>query len=411
MLKEDDVQLLPPQVLLALQFRTFSEPLLPNLKSLELRDITDDSISFIPLFLSTRITSILLGFELELGSELPKAVIASLVTSLPTLCPNLQRIGLHYTPRDPMITAAISEMFLATDRNTLQRFHVDSPLADEVREVICKLPNLRGLWLVIDGPAPLPTLVLPNLTAINIEYDDDRSWLQGFRGATLGKLTSVTFRSGSHSIGDILEAFKSVALTTSIPATLSKFEFHTSRPWRPNCRSLLLFTRLKKLDIGFPCGRDCSSTIDDDILTDLARAIPKLKNLRLGAAPCNTPASVTFKGLAALTYHCPRLSKLRIHFRVANFDPAESPLPQGDCALTDLEVGGISVPGGSTSMVALTLLRIFPRLHSISYTNPGWAMVAHAINVTEEFSDDSGEGSWVFTPRSKIDGAPPRSHT
>lgn len=48
---------------------------------------------------------------------------------------------------------------------------------------------------------------------MNIEYDRDHGWLQGFRGATLGKLVTVGFYCGSRSTGDFLETFEDVALT------------------------------------------------------------------------------------------------------------------------------------------------------------------------------------------------------
>jgi len=281
-----------------------------------------------------------------------------------------------------MITAAVSEMLLATNQNTLQRFHVDSPLTEEANKVIHKLPSLRDLWVVIDGPGSLPTLALPDLATIDVEYNDDHRWLQGFRGATFGKLTSVTFRSDSSSIGDFLEAFESVALTTSIMATLTEFQFCTSSQWRPNCRSLLPFTQLKKLDIMFSCIHDCSSTIDDNIVTDLARAMPKPEILRFGEAPCKIPTGVTAKGLAALAHYCLHLALLCIHFQVASLDSPEIPqvasggestMPREDCALTILEVGEIYVPEGSRSTVSLALLRIFPRLNYIKYASPGWA--------------------------------------
>ena len=46
-------------------FRVFCEPLLPNLKSLKLTNVAEDLVPFIPLFVSPRITSIYLAFELD----------------------------------------------------------------------------------------------------------------------------------------------------------------------------------------------------------------------------------------------------------------------------------------------------------------------------------------------------------
>ena len=414
--QEHGSQLPPSQALLVLQFRPFGEPLLPNLKSLILMDVTENLVPFIPLFLSPRITSIELGFKLNF----PDVVAASVVATFPTVCPNLQRISLHPIPRDPMIATAISEMLLVTNRNTLQQLEVYTPLTEEASKVICKLPNLRKLRLGIYGSDPLPTLVLPNLARIHVEYDDGHGWLQGFRGATLGELTSVAFYSVSHSIGDFLEAFESVALTTSIPATLSKFTFHTLRGWRPNYRSLLPFTQLKQLIVRFSCARGCSSMIDDHTITELARAMPKLEFLRFGNLPCKTPTGVTAKGLTALAYHCPRLSSLCVHFQVAGLDPSEIPqatscgeptILREDCALTCLQVGNIYVPEKSTLMVALTLLRIFPRLDDIMYIDQGWEKVADAISASKKLVDHSSKKHPFDAPRRNVDDTPFRSHS
>ena len=54
-----------------------------------------------------------------------------------------------------MITAAVSEMLLVTDRNSPQQFDVDSPLTEEATKVIYKLPRLRKLRMVINGPGSL----------------------------------------------------------------------------------------------------------------------------------------------------------------------------------------------------------------------------------------------------------------
>ena len=224
--------------------------------------------------------------------------------------------------------------------------------------------------MIIEGPTPLPTVVFPNL----VEYDHDIDWLQGFRGAVLGKLASVTFRPGFRSTCDFLEAFESVALTTSVTATISKFRFYTSHPWGPNYRSLLPFTQLTELIIESPCGGVCSASVDDDIIATLARATPKLETLQLDGPPCREiPTGVTAEGLADLAHRCPDLSVLRIHFQGASLStppvvggmaPNTGPgAPQRDCAVKEVEVGFIPVVEESVTIVALNLARISPASH------------------------------------------------
>jgi len=381
-----------------LELHATKEPFFPNMRALELFPISK-SVPFIPLFLSPRTTNISIGF---FEPDFCKEMVASMITALPTLCPNLQDISLHPLPRYPIITAAVSAMLLASNRDTLQCFCVGSPLTEEAREVVYTHPNLRRLLTVITRDTSLPTVFLPNLTELCIEYGHDHRWLQGFRGATLGKLTLVGFYPKHKPIGDSLKAFESVALAASIQDSLSQFCLRTSYSWNPNYSSLLPFTRLTLLVIVFSCDDGCSSTVDDNIITDLARAMPKLKTLELGDEPCREiRTGVTVKGLTALAHHCLDLSTLRIHFQVASLSAppaisgltpnAEFTIQRRDCALTDLEVGEIPAPEESVLAVALTLAHIFPRIESIRSGDYNWEKVVEAICASRETINNSSE--------------------
>ena len=309
-------------------------------------------------------------------------MIASMVSRFSTLCPDLECITIYTLPRHPVITEAVSEMVLACNRDTLREFYVDSPLTKEAREFVYRLLNLVDLLAIIQGPTSLPAVALPNLTTIYVEYDDDLNWLQGFRGATLEKLDSAIFCSESNHIGDFLGAFENFAFTTSSQNTLSKLRFHTSRSWNPNYSSLLSFIQLKEVEIQFSCGWSCSSRVDDDIIMNLARAMPKLEILQLGGTPCDSRTGITVNGLIGLAHRSPHLSKLRVHFQATSLVEAatgaavlppsdgEPVVLQEDCPLTNLEVGGIPIPMQSGLSVALVLLQIFPRILNIEYTNP-----------------------------------------
>jgi len=93
-------------------------------------------------------------------------------------------------------------------------FRMDSPLTEEAREAVFQLPKLSHLWVVIQGHTPLPPVALPHLITIDLEYDDHFCWLQGFRGTMVEKLEVIYFISQSERIGDFLEEYKNVALTT-----------------------------------------------------------------------------------------------------------------------------------------------------------------------------------------------------
>jgi len=178
-------------ILLTLQLRTANEPFLPRLKTFECEEVTVEFIPFIPLFLSPKTVVITVRF----AEDSPTVAVASTISRFPVLCPDLAYVTLKGIPRDPVIIDAVSEMLLACNRDSLEAFCVDTPLTEEAREVVYQLPRLIGMWVVIEGSTSLPTVTLPNLTSIDIEYGDDLNWLQGFRGARLEKLESVTFHS------------------------------------------------------------------------------------------------------------------------------------------------------------------------------------------------------------------------
>jgi len=100
--------------------------------------------------------------------------------------------------------------------------------------------------------------------------------------------------------------------------------------------------------------------------------MPKLEILRLGETPCSALTDVTLKGLVALACHCVQLSELRIHLQAGKLVEAatstEPPrptenaavIPRTNCALTNLQVGEAPIRRRVASVVALTLLQVFP---------------------------------------------------
>ena len=140
--------ILSSEVFAVLRFCAIDEPLFPNLTNLYLCHTVGEFVPFVPSFLSPRTTSISIAFT---EYKPPKVVfVASMLTAFPTLCPNLQTIRLHSLPRDTIITAAVSEFLLTTNRGALREFYADSPLTEEAREVIYTLPNLCGLLVVVE---------------------------------------------------------------------------------------------------------------------------------------------------------------------------------------------------------------------------------------------------------------------
>ena len=377
---------LSSEVYSVMQLHAANEPLLPNLTTLHLWRIKESFIPFVHLLFSPTITSISLG---SLASHLPTSVVASVIANLSTSCPNLQDIDISILPRDPVITAAASKMFFATNRNVLRNFYVDSPLTEEATEAIYNSQNLFGLTVVVEKGTSIPSASLPNLIRLRINSEDGNDELQFLRQATFGKLGFFHFNIRSSPADDFLETFKKAALSSSIQDTLSEIWFTTDWSWNPNYSSLLPFTRLVDVQILFSCNDRCSE-VDDDSLIDLSQAMPGLRVLCLGSGPCRQfTGGATVKGLMALSRNCPNLSSLVVHFQVASLSDPSTDLgvtrgagysaPWAGCTLNELEVGKMLVPEGTTSTVALTLLRIFPRIETIASFDEGWGEVEDVI--------------------------------
>ena len=241
------LDVLSPEVFSILQLCATTEPLFPNIKTLDLQPAVG-SIPFIPLFLSPRTTTITIGFP---HSSFPAAMVASIITTIPTLCPNLEDIHIHSLPRDPRVTTAASRMVLASNRNALRSFRVEFPLTEEACGVIYTHPGLRTLSMVIERDTSSPSVVLPNLTDLMIRYNRNNDWLRVFSGATFGSLEAVTFYSYSEQIGVFLETFERAALATSIQHTLWKFYLFTVCSWNPNYSSLHRLTQMTDLIVEF----------------------------------------------------------------------------------------------------------------------------------------------------------------
>lgn len=171
------------EALLVLQCCATCEPFFPNLEFVRMWYFTRESIPFIHSFLSLKTTAIDISFN---SPDACEAVAASMIATFPTLCPGLRSIPLKSLPRNPLIITTVSGILLVNNRDNFQRFHVDSPLTKEACKVISKLPNLRELSAVVERDVSWPPVAPQNLTSLEIKYDGDHGWLEGFRGAISG---------------------------------------------------------------------------------------------------------------------------------------------------------------------------------------------------------------------------------
>lgn len=193
-------------ILIAVQLRTVNDPWLPRLWNFECWGATGDLIPFIPLFISPETTEVYIEFD----EDAPLVGVASIISRFPTLCPALESIALPDLQRHPIITEAVSEMFLAYNRDNLRVFYVHSPLTDEAREVVFRLPGLAGLWVIIQEPVSLPT-ALPNLDSLERR---SKSWRLPSPSSRLIPIAWVTSSERSRALRSLSPTFQALGIRT-----------------------------------------------------------------------------------------------------------------------------------------------------------------------------------------------------
>ena len=180
---------------------------------------------------------------------------------------------------------------------------------------------------------------------------------------------------------------------------------------RPNYRSILRFRQLEQLTVESSCGHDCTSTIADDIVIRLARAMPKLEYVWFGNSPCKTPTGVTAKGFR------PSLIIFRVFlvFQVPGLDTSEIPqvtsgggptIPREDCALACLRAGDTHVPEETTLMLPKPYFASSPDSTTSYIPIRGGRRLRVQSAFPKKLADCSGKKHPHDTPRRNADDTP-----
>jgi len=361
----------------------------------------------LPLIVSPTLT------EFRLGLNVPDPLDAlQLVPFLEALAPAYgSLVGIRIcdpTIHDPQTIRAASALLLKCNPNKLRYFHVDSALSTEAFIHATQLPNLEEFVIRADATEPsipLPTLMFPSLTSLEINTTDSRSPLL----QTITRIQSTTFTTlGLEFSADTVGTFLPMALTALRPRGLH--ETLTSLSITPDgifdldgatIQPLLFLSQLTLLEISLLCdhGR-CPFKLSDGDLEGLVKAMPKLTLLSLGPIPCSHPANSTMKSLVSIAKHCKYLEELIIHtnieaivtgvFECGEWDdrPPDDPLPTFvGCPLHSIIFGPCFIPGEQRGAMifALTLLRLFPRLiavaafHGTPERDPQWELMDGVI--------------------------------
>ena len=362
----------------------------PALKDLSW-SIAECNIQHIDLFFSPHLESISIDPSYSwINSEVPQSVppiLASAISTLPA--PSLQSLLVDICHPDIHLgyfKVSLSSIILRCGP-PLSQFASTIPLLDAAVNHLIHLPHLRILR--IEGPPPsystssLP-LVFPPLVEFTLVDGTARGWL-----SLLERLEhSVPATQSATPLSKTKESLESLIIGSSLGPVIIDISLVSV---------IQIFRNLVCLTIEAYCDNEddegkCAFEFDDDDITKLAMALPRLRALILGSPCSENTCATTAACLLQISVHCIELEKLEIHFNTTNIvddlkNISEDPrfqelrsLPR--CTLWCLDVDQIPLdldePAGPEA-VAKGMVDIFPSLVHCSGFDEVWDTISGGI--------------------------------
>ena len=363
-----------------------------------LRDIRwfSASLNYLELILPLIVSPILTTFELLVDAPRPLNAL-HVVSALKALAPAYNSLVEVYIPQftihDPRIIDAASALLLKCNPDKLHRFLVGSALSTEAFIYATRLPNLEQFIIRTDTTEPgipLLTLTFPSLKSLKINTTYPHSPLL----QTIAHIQSTTFTNldlefPAAAMGTFLLTTLTALRPRNLHQTLTRLSITSGGGFDFDgviIQPLLFLNQLTTLEINLLCSQDrCPYKLSDKDLEALVKAMPKLISLCLGQIPCSRPANNTMKSLVSIVKHCKHLEELIIHTNVEAIvagafqrhywegNSLEDPLSTFvGCPLSRIMFGPCPMPREQQGAVifALTLLRLFPRLATVTALHP-----------------------------------------
>ena len=339
----------------------------PVLQDLSL-SITRSNLPYTDLFLSPHLKRISISMSWSWGeSEVSPGilqVVASTISALPA--PTLQDLSVSVDC--PGIPPAYFEDSLSSIvlrcGPSLVKFSSPIPLSDTAINHLIHLPSLRT-WHIKHPPpsysaSPSP-LVFPPLTEFIVGDGTGRGWISLLE--RLGDHTSSA--QGTTPLSRVRKSLKSLTIG-NFPDSVIDISLASV---------IRTFRNLAHLNVVFDCLDDrCVFKLNDDNVTEIATALPRLESLLLGYPCGNNTCATTVVCLLQISTRCPRLQSLEIHFNTTNIvddlnniseDPRFEELRLlRKCAVSCLDVNDMTLPIEESDFetVANGMMDIFPEL-------------------------------------------------
>ena len=349
--------------------------------------ITKSDIPYIDLFISPHLKKISIYMPWsQRYSEVPRDILAAIISTISTL-PTSTLQSLSVDVKCATHVAYFKDFLSPVALRcgpSLTEFASPVPLSDAAINHLIQLPHLR-IWR-IEGPPPhystpsLP-LIFPPLTELTLGEGAACGWLSLFERSQDGASTM----QGVAPLSWVKDSLKSLDIE-ELSGHIINISF-TSQ--------IRLFQNLTHLWITAHCPDEDDDQyifrLNDDDVTNLAVALPRLEFLSLGAPCPKNTCTTTIACLLQISVHCVGLKELEFHFNSTRIvDDLEniSKDPQlqelrllPKCTLSCLYVDEIPLaldePG--LEIMANGIIVIFPSLTCCVGKRRGWVEVSNGI--------------------------------
>ena len=328
--------------------------------------IRRSNLPYLDLFFSPNLKRISISTSWG-GPKFPRSSlpdIASTISPLPT--PTLRLLSVHMSDHGILPTYlkdSLSSVILRCG-SSFRDFSSSTPLSDAAINHLIHLPHLRT-WHTANSPpnysTSSPPLVFPPLEEFILWEGVAHGWLSLFK--RLGDCVSST--QGATPLSGLRESLHTLYIAKFPDPIID-----------PSFTSVIqTFRNLVDLEVTVNCrGGQCVFKLNDENVSELAAALPRLSFLFLGP-PCDkNTCATTVAWLLQISIHCTRLQTLEIHFNTTNIaydlkNISEDPLFQESrslrkCTLSRLNVHKmlLTLDKSAFETVARGMVAIFPDL-------------------------------------------------
>ncbi|KAG2077584.1 hypothetical protein BDR04DRAFT_554801 [Suillus decipiens] len=368
-----------------------TQPLLPNLTSLEWIVYDEGDLRLIRRIMTKSITSLFLEFWAI--SSLP--TLQQFISSIASACPSLRKLIVHSVAQASHLRYSVSQTLFHLHHLTTIHCGV---LNAEALDHLSHLPSLLDLKFTLQQNTEFQNEPLfEQLQVLDVHVQDITSAVD-LVSRMRNRLTNLSIFSDDHTRASILAQLFQCLSTSVSHYSLHRLKIIAERPPHDSfsvlkledLNPLLSFNRMTHVHLDVGCG----ISLDDVAALELAQAWPNIVQLILNKfLGTPLPSSMSPIGLLCFLKHCPNLLELTLEI---DFSFIEEQDDQWHYWVGDITNCRLSVFDATYSKihdaakVAAFLCGILPRTARVGYS---WM---HAIDDQEEYAKRWNEASRLF---------------